>query len=169
MIVQLYIDFVSLSSNCECDCVHMLGKFAYNVCYLYLSQITWIQVQTTHWNGTKAHWDKYTYLSFLKAHIQENVFPSSWSCPSGKFANNYQVLTARKARNWVKHQKLWSAAQEQTRYWARKWVLLCFVLFGFCFCFHFCFYFLLCSRLNSVKNKTKQNKKNVCKFVKCQH
>lgn len=54
VIVQLYIDFVSLSSNCVCDCVHMLGEFAYNVCCLYLSQITPIQVQTAHWNGTQA-------------------------------------------------------------------------------------------------------------------
>ena len=46
MILQLYIDFVLLSSNCECDCVHVLGKSAYNVCYLYVSQITRIQVQT---------------------------------------------------------------------------------------------------------------------------
>lgn len=150
--MQLYIDFVSLSSNCECDCVHMLGKFAYNVCYLYLSQITWIQVQTTLWNGTEAHWDKYTYLSFLKAHIQGNVFPCSWSCPSGKFANNYQVFAARKANNWMKHQKLRSAIQEQREDWTRKWFFL-----GFCFCFHFCFYFLLCSRLNSVKKQSCEN------------
>lgn len=154
--MQLYIDFVSLSSNCECDCVHMLGKFAYNVCYLYLSQITWIQVQTTPWNGTEAHWDKYTYLSFLKAHIQGNVFPCSWSYPSGKYANNYQVLTAQKASNWMKHQKLWSAVQEQRGDWTRK----CFFFF-LAFVFLFSFLFLLSAMLQVEfglkKKKSREN------------
>lgn len=95
--LQLYIDFVSLSSNCECDWVHVLGKSAYNACYLYVSQITRTQIQTAHSNGTEAHWDKYTSLSFPKAPIQVTLF-SSWTCPSGKFAKNYQVLIARRAR-----------------------------------------------------------------------
>lgn len=38
---------------------------------------------------------------------------SSQTCPSGKFANNYQVLIGRKASEWMKHHKLWLAAQEQ--------------------------------------------------------
>lgn len=149
--MQLYIDFVSLSSNCECDCVHMLGKFAYNVCYLYLSQITWIQVRTVHWNGTEAHWDKYTYLSFPKAQIQGIVLPSSRSFPSGKFANNYQVLSTRKASSWMKHQKLWSATQEKREDWTSKYVLVFLA-------------FYLSSRLNSVKNTQthKQTKDLIC-------
>lgn len=150
--MQLYIDFVSLSSNCECDCVHMLGKFAYNVCYLYLSQITWIQLRTAHWNGTEAHWDKYTYLSFPKAQIQGIVLPSSRSFPSGKFANNYQVLSTRKASSWMKHQKLWSATQEKREDWTSKYVLVFLA-------------FYLSSRLNSVKNTQHTNKQKTS-FVK---
>ena len=135
MILQLYIDFVSLSSNCECDCVHVLGKSAYNVRYLYVSQITRIQVQTAHWNGTEAHWDKYTCLSFLKAPIQVNLF-SSWTCPSGKFAKNYQVLTARKpATGWsFKNCSLKPRSKEK-------------IVSSF---FFFFFYFALYSRLSSI-------------------
>lgn len=98
----LNIDFVSLSSNCECDCVHMLGKFAYNVCYLYHSQITWIQATLLAEMEMLPTEINILIIHFLRLKTQKNIFRNLWIHPSGKFANNYLVLPSRKASRWIR-------------------------------------------------------------------